>query len=164
MPFLISISFPPIFPFPQGYLYPYIPALFTLCSSLWVFFPECIAFNLLLCFLFLQFFWGYLNPRCPTLKSPILYFSLQTLVPEVEVTFIQVSPLGNAAHPRALEKHHLTLLLCSFTHAGECRHLLYMLDHLARLNRINSYFILFTFSGALFLNSVIVIALFLTAT
>lgn len=70
-------------------------------------------------------------------------------------------PLGVAAHPRALEKHHLTFLLCSFTHAGEFRHFCYMLEHLAR---INNYFILFTFSGSLFLNSVIVIALFLIAT
>lgn len=70
-------------------------------------------------------------------------------------------PLGDAAHPRALEKHHLTFLLCSFTHAGEFRHFCYMLEHLAR---INNYFILFTFSGSLFLNSVIVIALFLIAT
>lgn len=67
---------------------------FSLPVHLSAFFPECIAFNLLLCFLFFQLFWGYLNPRCPALKSTLPHFPLQTLVPEVEVALVQVSPLG----------------------------------------------------------------------
>lgn len=163
MLFLISISFAPIFPFSQGYLYPcYVPALFTPCSAL-VFFPECIAFNLLLCFLFFQLSWQYLKPVSPTLKSYhtlLLFADFGAWSWGCFYTY-RYHPLGDAAHPRALEKHHLTFLLCSFTHAGEFRHFCYMLEHLAR---INNYFILFTFSGSLFLNSVIVIALFLIAT
>lgn len=136
---------------------------FSLPVQLWFFFPECIAFNLLLCFLFFQLSWQYLKPVSPTLKSYhtlLLFADFGAWSWGCFYTY-RYHPLGNAAHPRALEKHHLTFLLCSFTHAGEFRHFCYMLEHLAR---INNYFILFTFSGSLFLNSVIVIALFLIAT
>lgn len=39
------------------------------------FFPECIPFNLLLCLLFFQLFWGYLNPSYPALKSTLTTLS-----------------------------------------------------------------------------------------
>lgn len=42
---------------------------FSLPVQLCFFFPECIAFNLLLCFLFFQLSWGYLKLVSPTLKS-----------------------------------------------------------------------------------------------
>lgn len=163
MLFLISISFAPIFPFSQGYLYPcYVPALFTPCSALFFFFSwvHCIQsfalFSVLPALLTV--------PEACISHSEILPYSTSLCrlwCMKLRLLLYRCHPLGVAAHPRALEKHHLTFLLCSFTHAGEFRHFCYMLEHLAR---INNYFILFTFSGSLFLNSVIVIALFLIAT
>lgn len=162
MLFLIFISFAPIFPFPFVSLLCSCP-FHSLFISL-LFFRS--AFHSIFCSVFCSsssfegtwtldvLLW---NPPYHTLLCRLWCLKLRLL-------WYRCHPLGHAAHPRALEKHHLTLLLCSFTHAGECRHFLYMLEHLARLNRINNYFILFTFSGALFLNSVIVIALFVIAT
>lgn len=162
MLFLISISFASIFPFSQGYLYPcYVPALFTPCSALFFFsWVHCIQsfalFSVLPALLTV--------PEACISHSEILPYSTSLCrlwCMKLRLLLYRCHPLDDAAHPRALEKHHLTFLLCSFTHAGEFRHFCYMLEHLAR---INNYFILFTFSGSLFLNSVIVIALFLIAT
>lgn len=90
---------------------------FSLPVHLSAFFPECIAFNLLLCFLFFQLSWGYLNPRTLDVlpwNPPHHTFLCRLWCLELRLLWYRCHPLGRAACPRALEKHHLTLLLCSF--------------------------------------------------
>lgn len=115
MLFLISVSFAPIFPFPQGYLYPcYVPALFTPCSTLFFFFLS--ALHSIFCSVFcssssLEGTWSlYLPPWNPTL----LYFSLQTLVHEVEVAFIQVSPLRQCCPSQSTGEAPLNVFALQF--------------------------------------------------
>lgn len=99
--FLISISFAPIFPFPQRYLHPcYAPALFTPVHSL-VFFLT--ALHSIFCSFFCSSssFEGAWTLDVLPWNLTILYFSLQTLVPGVEVTLIQVSPLAMLPIPEA---------------------------------------------------------------
>lgn len=90
-----------------------------------------------------------------------LYFSLQTCLQYLKLRpHLQVPDLRRCCPSQS--SGQITILLCSFTHVGELhRVLIHALAFMqARRNRINNSFILFAFSGVLFLNSVIVIALF----
>lgn len=121
--FLISISFAPIFPFPQGYLYPcYVLALFTACSSLWAFSGvHCIQSFAL--FSVLPALLGVPETQISHPEgSAYCAFLCRLWCMKLRLLLYRYHPLGAADHPRALEKHHLTVLLCSFTHAGEFRH------------------------------------------
>lgn len=166
MPYLISISFAPIFPFPWGYLYPcYVLALLTPCSSLslqTLSYP--IAQHSVICsilFSSCQWLFDTWSLNLPHGSISSLYFSLQTCLQYLKLRpHLQVPDLRRCCPSQS--SGQITILLCSFTHVGELhRVLIHALAFMqARRNRINNSFILFAFSGVLFLNSVIVIALF----
>lgn len=166
MPYLISISFAPIFLFPWGYLYPcYVLALLTPRSSRslqTLSYP--IAQHSVICSILFssrQWLFDTWSLNLPHGSISSLYFSLQTCLQYLKLRpHLQVPDLRRCCPSQS--SGQITILLCSFTHVGELhRVLIHALAFMqARRNRINNSFILFAFSGVLFLNSVIVIALF----